>query len=419
MVEIIKREYPKIVHLQYGSSSSGNYTVRQHEAFLEAGFDSSVLSLNSNVHGDPRIQNLGKVAKLKGRLNQKLQKIITRNRNREYGGFSCSFIGSDISRHPLVTKADIVYLHWVLGGFMSIKNIKQLVELGKPVVIVMHDMWTLTGGCSHSFSCDKFKTHCNNCPILAGNKEHDLSYRQFQEKLALYQKHDNVYFISPSKWLYNLAKEEAALTKGKPIFHIPNVIDTSIYKPFDKNIAKKILNINPDNYLISFGANNITSPYKGWSYLQTALQTLAEKKLSRNVEVLVFGSGVNEEIKNAIPFETRFMGFLKEDYTTNLVYNATDVFVVPSMADNLPTTILESMSCGTAVVGFDVGGIPDMITHKVNGYLARYKDANDLAKGIEFCMDNAIKGQLDPRFSRQRFIQGHLDLISTIQGISQ
>jgi len=137
--------------------------------------------------------------------------------------------------------------------------------------------------------------------------------------------------------------------------------------------------------------------------------------MDRDIQILIFGSGTDNEIKNAIPFPVRFMGFVKEDYLTNLIYNASDVFVVPSLADNLPTTILESLSCGTAVVGFDVGGIPDMIEHTGNGYLAKYKDAHDLANGIEYVMKNHIKGQLKARFSRSRFIQDHLDLLSHLK----
>src|SRR5690606_26670655 len=129
----------------------------------------------SDVHRDPRVQSLGRVSKLRGRLNQRLQGIVNRNRNKEYGGFSCSFIGSDVSDHPLVQAADFIYVHWVLGGFMSIKNLEQLAKLGKPMIMIMHDMWALTGGCSHSFGCLKYNTHCHNCPILAGNKQHDLS----------------------------------------------------------------------------------------------------------------------------------------------------------------------------------------------------------------------------------------------------
>lgn len=409
---------PKVVHLQYGTSPAGNYTLRQHEAFLEAGFDSTLLSLYSSVQGDPTIQSLGKIAHLKSRINQKLQDLITRNRNRDLGAFSCSFLGSDISGHPLVQNADYIYVHYVLGGFLSIKNLEQLARLGKPVIMVMHDMWSITGGCSYSFECEKFTTHCNNCPILAGDKHVDLSFLQFKKKKDFYDKFNKLYFVSPSTWLQNLAKK-SELTKNKPIFRIPNPIDRTVFKPFDKRIAKTILNIDANQYVVAFGANKITSPYKGWRYLQAALKKLKEKNPTKNISVLVFGAAGDQALKDAIPFEGKFMGFISDDYTTNLVYNAADVFVAPSLADNLPTTIVESMCCGTPVVGFNVGGIPDMIKHKENGYLAHYKDADDLAKGIEFCLTNPLSGGLSEEFSTERIIEDHLNLYSYITNSSR
>lgn len=407
----------KVVHLQYGTAPSGNYTLRQHEAFLQAGLDSSVLSLYSTVMGDPKVQSLGKTAHLTSRINQKLQELATKNRDRDYGAFTCSFMGTDISGHPLVKEADYIYVHYVLGGFLSIKSLKQLARLGKPLIMVMHDMWAITGGCSYSFDCDKFNTHCHNCPILAGDKQKDISFRQFEKKKKLYDQFDNLFFVTPSTWLYNLAKN-ASLTKTKPIFHIPNAIDSTLFKPFDKDTAKKILNIDASHDVVSFGANKITSPYKGWKYLQAALHKLKDKYPEKDLTVLVFGSGPNEELKNAIPFDVKFMGFISDDYTTNLVYNASDVFVAPSLADNLPTTIIESMCCGTPVVGFDIGGIPDIIIHRENGYLAKYKDADDLADGIGYCLANRTKGKLSPKFATDKIIQGHLNLFSAIKKTS-
>ncbi|HNF02863.1 MAG TPA: glycosyltransferase, partial [Ferruginibacter sp.] len=117
----------------------------------------------------------------------------------------------------------------------------------------------------------------------------------------------------------------------------------------------------------------------------------------------------------AIPFKTRFVGFLKDEYSVSLVYNAANVFVVPSLADNLPTTVLESLSCGTPVVGFDVGGIPDMISHRENGYLARYKSAEDLAEGIRFCIKNQVKGRILANFEKDSVMKRHLDLMETIE----
>lgn len=403
-------EKKRVVHLQYGSSPSGNYVLRYHEAFLERGLESYVLSLNSNVHGDPRVQTVGKKGVLIRKVNQKIQDFVTRKRDKKTGGFALSLFGSDISKHPWIEKADFIYVHWILGGFLSIDGLEKLAKLNKPMILVMHDMWTITGGCFHSFDCQKFLTHCGNCPMFPEEKEKDLSYKQFDEKLKFYSAYDNLFFVAPSKWLYNLATK-GALLKNKPVFRIPNPLDTNLFKPFEKKVAKKVLNIDKYQHVISFGANKITSPYKGWKYLMDALKNLKKNNPNLDVCLLIFGSGPNKEIQESIPYPCKFMGFITDDYTTNLVYNASNVFVAPSLADNLPTTILESLACGTAVVGFDVGGIPDMIAHKKNGYLAKYKDEKDLSNGLNYCLSNELGGYLLPEFQKAEVVNQHLALI--------
>lgn len=413
MDKVVPENKIRIVHLQFGSSPSGNYTIRLHEAFLEQGLDSFVLSLYSDVKGDARIQSLGKQGLLIRKINQRLQDYVTRKKSKNYGAFTLSFMGSDISSHPLVKEADYIYVHWILGGFLSVKSLDKLAHLGKPLIMVMHDMWSLTGGCSYSFDCEKFLKHCGKCPMLKSRKENDISYKQFEEKFKFYQKHDNIYLISPSSWLFNLAKS-APLTVNKPVFQIPNPIDDTLFKPFDKQVAKKILNMEKYDHIICFGANSIHSPYKGWNYLKKALYDLKDRLYDKNIGVLVFGNASSQDLINEIPFHSKFMGYIRDDYTTNLIYNAADVFVAPSLADNLPTTIIESMCCGTPVVGFRTGGIPDMIEHKSNGYLADYKDAADFSKGIEYCIANGLKGKLLPQFDKTAILEKHKDLFSFI-----
>ena len=400
----------RVVHLQYGSSPSGNYVLRYHEAFMERGLDSCVLSLHSNVIGDPKIQRIGKKGVLIRKVNQRIQDFYTRNIDKDAGGFALSLFGSDVTSHDWVKNADVVYVHWILGGFLSIDGLEKIAKLGKPMIMVMHDMWTITGGCFHSFDCQKFLSHCQNCPMFPGDKEKDLSYTQFEEKFKFYHNYDNLSFVAPSKWLFNLAKK-GTLLKDKPVFRIPNPLDTDLFKPFEKKVAKKILNIDQYQYVISFGANKITSPYKGWTYLMDALKDLKQRQPNLNICLLIFGSGPNKEIQDSIPFPCKFMGFITDDYTTNLVYNASDVFVAPSLADNLPTTILESLACGTPVVGFDVGGIPDMIDHLKNGYLAKYKDAIDLSHGLNYCLSNNLGGYLLPDFYKNVIVNQHLALM--------
>ena len=399
----------KIAQVQIFSESTGRAAIRLHQAFINNGYESSMITLRPAVNDDELVMQKGKSATIISRIDEKIQNYITRRKIKEFGGFSYPILGSDISQMKSIQEAEIIYIHWTLQGFLNLKSFKKIINIGKPVVFVMHDMWNITGGCHHSFTCEKYKSHCFNCQVFPGNKNKDLSFKGFDKKLKLYSAHQNISFISPSKWLYNCAME-SALTKNKPVYHIPNIINTSFFKPMEKTTAKNIFNINSDAMTIAFGAIAVDNPYKGWSYLISALNFLSREFHVSDITLIIFGNGYRQEIVNQIPFKTIFTGFLRDEYSTMLVYNAADVFVAPSLADNLPTTILESLSCGTPVVGFDVGGIPDMIRHKENGYLAEYKNSRDLSDGIKFCLNNKISGFLPDDFDTQKILQEHQQL---------
>ncbi len=404
----------KVVQLQIDPGSAGKQALRLHKAFLEAGIDSSVLSLHATKIKDERIKHLGRKPNLIASLDAKIQKYLTRKNKGKFGAFSYPVLGTDVSKIPIVREADIIYLHWVLGGFMNLSGMEKLARLKKPVVFYLHDMWSITGGCHHSFDCEKYVTGCNNCHMFPGNRVKDLSYKGFRKKQKLYSKYKNLYFVSPSKWLYECAKQ-SMLTKDKPVFHIPNLVDNTLYKAYDKKVAKQALNIPEDETVIAFGAVKITSPFKGWEYLQQALEILKKDGNNEKLTVLIFGGEFNKAIESAIPFKTRFIGYLNDDYSMSMVYNAADVFVAPSLADNLPTTIFESLSCGTPVVAFKVGGIPDLVSHKVNGYLANYRDARDFAEGIRFCLRMHVKGHILPSLEPSATIKKHLELFDYMQ----
>jgi len=404
----------KIVQLQSSMNSAGKSGLRLHSGFLEAGIDSTIISMNADTIVDKKIIYLISKSKTIKTINTKLEEFQNRKNISELGTFSYPLLGTDISKMEEVKNADILYFHWILGGFLNFSNIGDLFSLNKPVVIIMHDMWWITGGCHHSFTCKKYKTHCFNCPIFPGNKKKDLSYKGFNKKLKIYSKHNNLYFVSPSKWLQQCAKD-SFLAKDKPVYYIPNVIDKKIFKPLSRAFSREILNLHSNETIVSFGAHSVDSPYKGWKYLRNALQLLYKDGLC-NISVLVFGGGYNKEVADAIPFKTEFVGYLKDEYSLALVYNAIDVFIVPSLADNQPTVVMESLCCGTPVVGFNVGGIPDMISHKENGYLANYKDSRDLADGIRFCIESKITGKILPSFEKNKVVNQHLELINFVLG---
>jgi glycosyltransferase involved in cell wall biosynthesis len=403
----------KVVQFQYNPLYAGKQILRLHHAFLEAGIDSWMISLYSNEATTERSFALGNSFKIIGSLDTKIQKRLTKNGDKSYGKFSYPVVGSDVSKLAQVREADIIYLHWVLDGFLSIGSFEKLANLNKPLIFVLHDMWPITGGCHYSFNCEAYKTGCKNCPIFNSGKKNRIAEKEFGKKLKFYSKYDNIYIVSPSKWLYDCA-QQSMLTKGKPIFHIPNIVDRKIYKPFDKLAARKILNIGESEILIGFGAITINSPYKGWKYLEEAFSILNNKYKKQNLTALIFGGGYNEAIVKGIPFNTKFLGYLHDDYSLALAYNALDVFVVPSLADNFPTTIFESMSCGTPVVAFETGGIPEFIQHKENGYLSRYKDADDIANGIIFCIENSVRGEILPEFDTEMTIYKHFELFKNI-----
>jgi glycosyltransferase involved in cell wall biosynthesis len=402
----------RIVHLQKSILSTGRAPLRLHNALTEANYDSSVLSMDFDVNLTDKIREAGRNSRIKARLDQYLHSNITRNTFKQYGLFSFPVLGNDFSKHEFVKDADIIYLHWVQGGFLNFTNYRQLAKLGKPVIIFMHDMWSITGGCHHSFSCEKYMKECNHCQMFPENGLIDWPKIEFRKKKKLYAEFENFYFVSPSRWLLNCARQ-SSLTNNKPLFHIPNIIDTRLFKQIDRKLARKLLNFDEDETIISFGAFLISSAYKGWDELLKALNILATDQSFKNLTVLIFGGGFNKEIADKVPFKTRFMGFLKDEYSTVLVYNAIDVFVTPSLADNFPTTVLESQACGTPVVGFDIGGIPEIIKHKENGYLAKYRDPEDLAEGIRYCLEKKTKGFLLPELKFESIISKHVDLMAS------
>jgi len=406
----------KAIHLQRHLPASGNAAFRLHEAMRLSGIDSSMLSLTSDVEQSNRIKYLeSKKSSLLNLLDARFGNFLTRRRKKEFGMFSYPLFGTDISKLKQIEDADFIYLHWMIGGFLNLTGIENLCKTQKPIILFLHDMWPITGGCHYSFDCEKFKVSCNHCQNFPEDIKIDLAQKEFNKKLLLYNKYNNIFFVAPSKWMFHQIKE-SRLAKGKPVFHIPNAINEKIFKKNNKLEARRMLDLDSNAIIISFGAVSVDSPYKGWRYLQEALSILSDVYYQKNILVVIFGSGANDEIAKQIPFPVKFLGRLRDDFSTSLLYNASDIFVAPSLADNLPTTVMESLSCGTAVVGFNVGGIPDMIMHKQNGYLAKYKDAADLSNGIQYCLENNVEGYLSEDFKKDVIIQQHLRLFEFIKG---
>lgn len=290
--------------------------------------------------------------------------------------------GTDVTKSAAFREADIIHLHWINQGFLSMDGLQRIFDSGKPVVWTLHDMWPVTGICHYAGSCMKFESGCSLCPLLLKPAADDLSKRVFAKKAAMYPAAD-LTFVGCSGWMADRAGN-SPLTGGHRVLSIPNPIDTGIFSPGDRDEARRALGLPSGKKLILFCSAKISDPRKGIGVLSDALGILDGKRsdlglvaIGAGSETLSFGGGMPVF---PLPFEN-------DERRMTEIYRACDLFVIPSMQDNLPNTVMEALSCGTPCVGFEIGGIPEMIDDGVNGYVAKPGSAEDLASKIEAALD--------------------------------
>lgn len=375
----------KILHLSTSDIDGGaaRAAFRLHQGLLNTGFDSRML-VRAKFSKNPFVlSNKTILAQLGSKLDElPLKQYPKRDRTM----FSIQWFPDSVVDRVRQLKPDILHLHWTCNGYLKIES---LAKFQIPIVWTLHDMWAFTGGCHYSRDCDSYVQGCGNCPQLHSTGPNDLSHKTWLRKAKAWQ-NLRINFISPSNWLANCARNSFLLKSCKTSI-IPNGIDTQVFKPVNKQLARDILNLPKEKNLILFGSGSPSSdPRKGFNYLLSALHEINLNKQSKELELVVFGNqGLDSSF--SIPFKTHCLGVFSDDIALSLVYSAANVFVAPSTQDNLPNTVLESLACGTPCLAFDVGGMPDMITHQENGYLAKPFSSKDLAKGIEWLLEDSEK----------------------------
>ena len=290
--------------------------------------------------------------------------------------------GADVTQLPEFQEADVVHLHWINQGMLSLKGIRKILNTGKPVVWTMHDIWPATAICHLTLDCRNFETQCAHCRLLPGNgSTNDLSTQIWKRKQQMLNDRQ-ITFVTCSQWLAGEA-QKSALLKGQRVVSIPNPIDTHIYTPKDKQQARQRVGLPTEGRIILFASQRVTNLNKGMGYLLEACRLLAEQypEKKEDITVAILG-GHAEEIEGQLPFRTCPLGYVNDEQRIVDIYNAADVFVLPSLSENLPNTIMEAMACGVPSVGFRIGGIPEEIDHQQNGYVADYCSSEDLARGI-------------------------------------
>ncbi len=298
--------------------------------------------------------------------------------------FSTNEVGVDVSQHPLIQSADVINIHWINFGFLSMRDIERLYALNKPIVWTLHDMWLFTGGCHYSGECTQFEQNCSACPIVYMKKTPSLLWR----KKELIFKNKKVSIIAPSQWLVDESKK-ASLTKNANSICVPNTLNSALFTNLNKVEACKKLGLDVSKKYILFSAANPNDVRKGFSYFVEAVERLKKEYANHSqLELLVMGK--EQKAFSSLALKVNNLGFITSEEKSALIYSAASVFVIPSLEDNLPNTIMEALSCGTPCVGFAIGGIQEMIKTGVNGYLAAPRDEKDLTKGIIEVLNSSI-----------------------------
>lgn len=294
--------------------------------------------------------------------------------------FSTARSGYSVADHPEVLKADIIHIHWALQGFLSLSELKKLQQLNKKIIWTMHDMWAFTGGCHYSGSCTNYKNSCGYCPFLKHPSVNDISAKILKEKQEIYQ---DLNFVTCSKWLSDLAKQ-STLLKNLPVSAIPNPIDINFYQPTkDQKLLRKKLQLDVDKRYLLFGASSLSDERKGLKFFLDTMK-LYQQNHTDLPTIIIYGSQQHDVYLDG--YEILHTGFLNQEQLKQY-YQASDIYVISSIEDNLPNTVMEAIACGLPVLSFATGGIPEMVQHQSTGYIAEYQSVQDLAKGLDYLLN--------------------------------
>jgi glycosyltransferase involved in cell wall biosynthesis len=410
----------KVLHIVAGDltrgAARGAYWL--HQALLELGVESKIWTNSRVTFGDKRVISILKTEKdkifnlIRDYLDLNLQRFYPK---RKRVIFSTGFWGVDFTKSNEYNEADIIHLHWINGGFVNIKHLKNIT---KPIVWTMRDTWPFTGGChvAAAVNCTNYINGCGNCKQLNSGTKLDLSRYIFKRKQKYLPKH--IKLVGISNWLTNEAKK-SKMFKDFDVRTFFNNVNSKEFFPIDKKTAREILMIKTDKKIILAGAQSLKNFYKGFDKFIDAII-----KFDKNKYLLCFFGDLDKSVADCLGYEYKNFGFLHDTLSLRLVYSAANVFVAPSIMDAFGKTLAESMACGTPVVCFDATGPKDIVSHKVDGYKARPFDTSDLANGIKWVLnypeydklcENARKKVLenfDSKIVAQKYIQLYQEILN-------
>lgn len=381
----------RVLHLStLDCGGAGIAAYRLHCGLTQIGIDSHMWVLHKSTN-DPKVQwaHDSQYATFNRKniltwpdLRKKWDDVLKcfPNRSRSLCFFSTP--DSTIKLKKQIQEFDIINLHWI-AGFIDIKTMPIFFS-GKKIFWTLHDMNPFTGGCHYAQDCTRYENTCHDCPQL-GPGSKDIVNHAWNIKKENYR-HLDLTVITPSKWLGNCSRNSALLGRFSQ-YVVPNGLDLEDYQPIDRLQARQTLGLPNDAKIVLFGASAIGDYRKGFDLFLEAITRLPSILKEVKIVLIAFGHSVHLDKIN-IPYKFIHLGHLNSTKQLRAAYSAADVFVISTREDNLPNTVLESLACGTPIVGFDLGGLPDLIEHQKTGYLAPFPDIDEMAKGIKWVLSH-------------------------------
>lgn len=417
----------RILHLSTFDQAGGaaRAAVRLHEGLLFDGIDSQILVMNKNSHKDDVLPMTSKLIQpFNVRARSRIDALpLIRYPNRIDFPWNVGWLPSGSINKINSLNPDVVHMHWVGGGFFSIAEME---KLPKNWVWTMHDAWAFTGGCHIIGDCTSFERECGYCHQLRSHVKDDLSHQGWLKRRKLFSQKKPM-IITPSKWMAEQIRSSSLLQDAQ-IEIIPNGLDTSIYCPLNKSVARKNLGLAIDKPVILFGALGAESnKNKGYNKFKEALLVLAQKYSADQIQILVFGDDKVER-DYGFAFEVISLGKLISEKALVQAYSAADVLCVPSLQESFGQVASEGMACGVPVVAFATSGLLDIVDHLATGYLAKPFDVVDFANGVDFILRDQNRAKAFSIASRKRSLEKfdirvvsglHRSLYNNLKGFSR
>ena len=372
----------KVLHLatsdNFGGAARASY--RQHLALRGVGIDSKMLVRHKQTD-DPHVQVFSGNRDLYSRVDRTIRRAWINhceNKSRHHSVAGLTDPRADLLRStvPEMAAADVINLHKT-EHFADIPALLTSLPPDKPVVLTLHDLSSITGGCDYPGSCEKFTKTCGRCPLLNARQENDYSRNIFRMRQAAYntRSQKQFAFVANSRWTLERAVS-SGLVNGRRSELIHLALDQDVFNRGNRAIAREAFGISANERVICFAAHNMSYPHKGGAQLAAALAGL---QFDGPIRLLTMGSG---RIQVPPHFKHAHYGPIQNDSLQSLIYRAADIFVIPSLEEAFGQTALEAVACGTVVAGFNVGGIPDIVQNDLNGQLVARGDSTALGQAI-------------------------------------